>query len=83
LNEIKYNLAWEKIEDFKGASIYILRYIYKIRRDRMSKFKNTSVTVIEEPYLQRGYFHGIDLSTATQVGFGTFWSLFIAEVLFR
>jgi len=65
LNEIKYNLAWEEAKDFEGAYIYILRYDHKIRRERMNKSKNTSVTVIEEGYLQRGCLHVTDLSSAT------------------
>jgi len=54
LNDIKYNPVLKGVNDFEGAYIYILRYNHKIRRKRMSKFQNTSVTVIEEPYLQLG-----------------------------
>jgi hypothetical protein len=65
LNEIEYNLALEDVKDFEGAHVYDLRYNHKIRRERMSKSENTSVTVIEEHYLQSGCLHATELSTAT------------------
>jgi len=62
---MKCNLALEDVNNFEGAYIYILRYSHKIHRERMNKSENTSVTVIEEPYLQTGCLHATDLSAAT------------------